>query len=80
MEAAAQAAAAFEALRRAGAGGPAEARVGYLVGARDAAFDAPWVAAGHAFEVRVRVDGIAPPLSRYAFETPFARGSISTYL
>lgn len=64
IEAAAQAAAALEALSRA-AGGPPEPRVGYLVGVRDAAFHAADLAAGWPLRVTVRATGSAPPLAVY---------------
>ena len=84
LEVAAQAAAAFEALRRGLAGGPRAPRVGYLVGARDAAFSsAPPV--GSPVQVSIGLDAAVPPLSTYRFEVEagavaVARGVISTYL
>lgn len=84
LEIAAQAAAVFEALRRRQAGGPAEPRVGYLVGAREARLEAA-LPVGSAFRVTVRLEAAVPPLSTYRFQvggsgTVIARGAISTYL
>lgn len=84
LEAAAQAAAAHEALRRQGKNGPGEPHVGYLVGARDVELRGS-LRVGAAVEVAIRVDGVAPPLSTYRFEVAIAgdtlaSGSISTYL
>ncbi len=89
VEAAAQAAALWEAVRRSrepsGESGGAGPRVGYLVALRDLAFfvertpaDAPLVAS-------VRLDGAALPLTHYAIEVdrdgaPVLRGKIATYL
>ena len=82
LEMAAQAAAALAALERRGQGEP---RPGYLVGARNAAFHRPWIAAGEPLRVTVTPAGSAPPLAVYEFtvhagETLLASGTISTYL
>jgi predicted hotdog family 3-hydroxylacyl-ACP dehydratase len=63
LEAAAQAAAALEALgRREGPG----LRIGYLVGIRDARLSVPSMPAGRRFRVAARLTGGAFPLSLYA--------------
>jgi len=68
LECAAQATAALEgAMRHAGTGSAAP-RVGYLVGARDAAFRAPWLPVGARGTVRVALEGQAAPLAVYRFE------------
>jgi len=84
LELAAQAAAAFEALRRRQAGGSGEPRVGYLVGARDVVLEAA-LPARSPVRVAISLDAVVPPLSTYRFEvgvgrTVAARGTISTYL
>jgi predicted hotdog family 3-hydroxylacyl-ACP dehydratase len=68
IEAAAQAAAVWEALSRRAAGGPAEARAGYLVGLRDVALHAPQVPADAEFTVAVRLEEAAMPLTHYRAE------------
>jgi predicted hotdog family 3-hydroxylacyl-ACP dehydratase len=68
IEAAAQAAAVWEALSRRAAGGPAEARAGYLVGLRDVALHAPQVIADAEFAVAVRLEEAALPLTWYRAE------------
>lgn len=82
LEAAAQAAAALEALGRREALGP---RIGYLVGIRDARFAVPSLPAGRPLRVAARLEGGAFPLSRYVVavgETggEAATGIISTFL
>lgn len=88
VEAAAQAAALWEATRRAGSGaegadsGP---RIGYLVAIRDAIFGAASIAAGQPFVVHARLDAVALPLTHYAIEATVAgrvvaRGRIATVL
>jgi 3-hydroxyacyl-[acyl-carrier-protein] dehydratase len=79
IEAAAQAAAVLEALRRKdGAPGP---RIGYLVGIREARFAVPSLPAGRPFEVTARLQGGAFPLSLYEVTAAGAvTGSISTYI
>ncbi|HNX19255.1 MAG TPA: hypothetical protein PKG80_03195 [Acidobacteriota bacterium] len=83
LEIAAQAAACFETLVRVRAGGPGEARRGYLVGARDVVLDGGPLPAGRPVLAAVRLAACAPPLSRYAFEVGAGgrlRGEVSTFL
>lgn len=83
LEIAAQAAACFETLVRVRAGGPGEARRGYLVGARDVVLDGGPLPAGRPILAAVRLAACAPPLSRYAFEVGAGgrlRGEVSTFL
>ena len=63
VEAAAQAAAVLEAMAR--REDDPGARVGYLVGIREASFATPLLPAGRAFRVTARLAGSAPPLSIY---------------
>jgi predicted hotdog family 3-hydroxylacyl-ACP dehydratase len=85
VEAAAQTAAVWEALRRArgaGGGGP---RVGYLVALRDVVFFAQRIRAGEPALARVRLEAAAVPLTHYRFDVSsngaaIAGGSIATYL
>jgi predicted hotdog family 3-hydroxylacyl-ACP dehydratase len=82
LEAAAQAAAALEALGRHGASGP---RIGYLVGIRDARFAVPSLPAGRPLRVTARLTGGAFPLSVYAVTLgkagdDVAAGTLSTFL
>lgn len=84
LEVAAQAAAAFEALRRRRAGGDPEPRVGYLVGARDVVLQIG-LPVGLPLQVTIRLDAALPPLSTYLFEVGAggavaANGTISTYM
>jgi predicted hotdog family 3-hydroxylacyl-ACP dehydratase len=84
LEVAAQAAAAFEALRRRRAGGDPEPRVGYLVGARDVVLQTGLPVA-FPLQVTIRLDAALPPLSTYLFEVVAggavaANGTISTYM
>jgi predicted hotdog family 3-hydroxylacyl-ACP dehydratase len=84
LEVAAQAAAAFEALRRRRAGGGPEPRVGYLVGARDVVLQTGLPVA-FPLQVTIRLDAALPPLSTYLFEVVSggavaANGTISTYM
>lgn len=85
LEAAAQAAAAWEALQRQRAGGMAVPRVGYLVALRDVVFFAGRIPAGQTLFVSVRLEAAAAPLSHYQAELRFGdklllRGMIATYL
>jgi predicted hotdog family 3-hydroxylacyl-ACP dehydratase len=64
IEAAAQAAAALEALTRP-PDEPPGPRIGYLVGVREAAFHLPDLPAGWPLRVTVRPAGSAPPLAVY---------------
>jgi 3-hydroxymyristoyl/3-hydroxydecanoyl-(acyl carrier protein) dehydratase len=88
LEAAAQAAAALEALGRCEAPGP---RIGYLVGIRDARFTVPSLPAGRRLRVAARLTGGAFPLSVYAVTIceigeigeaghELAAGTLSTFL
>jgi 3-hydroxyacyl-[acyl-carrier-protein] dehydratase len=79
VEAAAQAAAALEALaRREEDPGP---RVGYLVGIREASFATPYLPVGRAFRVIARLAGSAPPLSIYEIEAGGGiTATISTFI
>ncbi len=82
LEAAAQGAAALEALGRHGASGP---RIGYLVGIREARFAVPSLPAGRCFRVAARLTGGAFPLSMYAVSLSeagreLAAGALSTFL
>ncbi|MEO8163834.1 MAG: hypothetical protein ABI619_00425 [Betaproteobacteria bacterium] len=85
VEAAAQTAAAWEAVRRWRDGNPAEPRVGYLVALRDVVFFAEHIAAGQSFAACVRLEAAAPPLTHYRFEAALngslvASGMIATFL
>jgi predicted hotdog family 3-hydroxylacyl-ACP dehydratase len=83
LEAAAQAAAALEALsRREDAPGP---RLGYLVGVRDAVFHAPDLPVSLPLVVTVEAAGSAPPLAVYEIRVEengavLLTGTISTYV
>jgi predicted hotdog family 3-hydroxylacyl-ACP dehydratase len=78
LEAAAQAAAALEALGRREGSGP---RIGYLVGIRDARFLAASLPAGRPLRVSARLEGGAFPLSVYSAALgELAVGTISTFL
>lgn len=84
LEAAAQTAAAWEALKRAKEGGETGPRVGYLVGVRDVALFAARVAADEPLLVSIRLDAWAPPLSHYRVEVsidamPILRGTIAVW-
>ncbi len=85
LEMAAQTAALFEALRRRREGGPAGARLGYLVGARDVAFGCTQVPVGERLRAAVRLSALALPLSNYVFEVTredevVASGTLSTWI
>lgn len=85
IEAAAQAAAAWEALRRRTAQGDAAPRVGYLVAMRDIEFFTAQIAAEQEFAVSVVLEAAAPPLTHYRFEASLAgamlaRGTLATFL
>jgi predicted hotdog family 3-hydroxylacyl-ACP dehydratase len=83
LEAAAQGAAALEALRRNDAPGP---RIGYLVGLRNASLQTPWMPAGQPFRIKVRLTGSAAALSIYDVTIEsgtgmgLVTGTISTYI
>jgi predicted hotdog family 3-hydroxylacyl-ACP dehydratase len=85
LEAAAQTAAAWEAVRRAREGGRPAPRMGYLVGLRDVSLFARSVAADEALVASIRLEAAALPLTHYAVRvlhsaTPILQGRIATYL
>lgn len=79
VEAAAQGAAVLEALARKD---DPSARIGYLVGIREARLAAPPIPVGRPFQVSARLSGSAPPLSIYeiAAGDGAVTGTISTYI
>jgi len=84
-EAAAQAAALWEALRRWRLGAGAAARVGYLVAMRDVTFYAEQIPADTSFLVTIQLQDAAPPLTHYRIEASsedglIASGVIATFL
>jgi 3-hydroxyacyl-[acyl-carrier-protein] dehydratase len=85
IEAAAQAAAAWEALQRSRDGGVAGARVGYLVAIRDVTFFIERIPVDVPLQVSVELEAAALPLSHYRMELfqdgkPLVRGSFATFL
>lgn len=85
LEAAAQAAAAWEALQRRQAAGDVTARIGYLVALRDVVFYAPHVPADQRLVIRIELDACVPPLSHYRVrvscdEQLIVTGTIATFL
>jgi 3-hydroxymyristoyl/3-hydroxydecanoyl-(acyl carrier protein) dehydratase len=85
VEAVAQTAAAWEALRRAREGGVAGPRIGYLVALREVVFFAAGIQVSDRALAMVRLDAVAPPLTHYRFEASsggrmVSSGSITTYL
>lgn len=85
LEAAAQAAAAWEAMRRWREGGVAAPRVGYLVALRDVTFFAERIPADQTLLTSVRLEAAAPPLTHYRVDVslggmPVVRGTIATFL
>jgi predicted hotdog family 3-hydroxylacyl-ACP dehydratase len=85
LEAAAQAAAAWEALRRSREPGGASARIGYVVAIRDAVLFTSSIPADESFNAAVRLEAAALPLTHYAVEVALrgevvARGKIATVL
>ncbi len=85
LEAAAQTAAAWEALRRSREAGAAGARIGYLVAVRDVSFLTESIAADVAFTATVQLEAAALPLTHYAVEVVMRdevvlRGRIATVL
>jgi len=85
IEAAAQAAAAWEALRRWRVAGHAAPRIGYLVALREVIFFADRVPAERDLQVSVSLEAAAPPLTHYRIEValegmPVTRGTIATFL
>jgi predicted hotdog family 3-hydroxylacyl-ACP dehydratase len=85
VEAAAQTAAAWEAVRRARQPGAAGPRIGYLVALRDVVLFAARLRAGESARASVWLEAATLPLTQYRFEVEsggaiLARGSIGTYL
>lgn len=85
VEAAAQAAAVWEALRRWRAGAGGSPRIGYLVAIRDLMLFARHVAVDAPMLAAARLEAAAPPLTHYRIETwaegkLLLRGTIATYL
>jgi 3-hydroxyacyl-[acyl-carrier-protein] dehydratase len=85
IEAAAQTAALWEAVRRASAQPSSRPRVGYLVGLRDVTFHVPRIPAGVPFVVSVRFEAATPPLAHYAMQVelegkPVLDGTLATWL
>ncbi|HTO51071.1 MAG TPA: hypothetical protein VML91_25775 [Burkholderiales bacterium] len=85
IEAAAQTAATWEALRRWREGGGASPRMGYLVALRDVVLFAADVPADTDLLASIRLTGAAPPLTHYAVEVDHGawrvlRGTIATVL
>jgi 3-hydroxymyristoyl/3-hydroxydecanoyl-(acyl carrier protein) dehydratase len=85
LEAAAQAAAVWEALARSRATGGPSARTGYLVSLRDVVLYRPTLPADADLIVSIRLVATAPPLTTYAVDAAVygelaLRGTIGTYL
>ena len=85
VEAAAQAAAAWEALRRSREAGVASPRIGYLVALRDILFFTDSVPAERDLQVSISLEAAAPPLTHYRIEASLdgklvTRGTIATFL
>ena len=85
IEAAAQAAAAWEALRRWREAGLAAPRIGYLVALRDVVFFTGRVPADRDLLVSVSLEAAAPPLTHYRIAVSLegrlvTRGAIATFL
>ena len=85
VEAAAQTAAVWEALRRWRQGGGGAPRIGYLVALRDLVLFAEHIAVDAPMLTAVRLEAAAPPLTHYRVETcvggkSLLRGTIATYL
>ena len=85
LEAAAQTAAAWEAMRRWREASAASPRMGYLVAVRDVEFFADRIPADETLLASVRLDATAPPLMHYAVEValaarPILRGTVATVL
>jgi predicted hotdog family 3-hydroxylacyl-ACP dehydratase len=85
LEMAAQAAAAWEGLRRHREGGDATPRIGYLVALRDVAFFAERIPVERNLSTAVRLEAAAPPLTHYRVEVwlsdaPIVHGTIATFL
>lgn len=85
IEAAAQAAAVWEAVRRRREGGSAAPRLGYLVGLRDVTCFAQRIEADRPFLATIRLDAATLALTHYAVridvdETPVLTGTLATFL
>ena len=85
IEAAAQAAAAWEALLRRHRQGGTAPRVGYLVAMRDVDFFTDRIPADKSLLVAIHLEAASPPLTHYRFEVSLeglllVRGSIGTFL
>lgn len=85
LEAAAQTAAVWEALKRSREGGAFAARTGYLVSLRDVVLHRRTIPADADLIVSIRLAAMASPLSTYAVEVAVEgdlvlRGTIGTYL
>jgi 3-hydroxymyristoyl/3-hydroxydecanoyl-(acyl carrier protein) dehydratase len=85
LEAAAQTAAAWEALRRSRVSGEPSPRSGYLVSLRDVALHRPTIPADADLHVSIRLVASAPPLATYDVDAVVEgelvlRGTIGTYL
>lgn len=78
VEAAAQAAAAWEALRRRLGGGAPGPRAGYLVALRDVSLHAAHVPAETALVASVRLAAVAMPLTRYRAEVALGGATVMT--
>jgi len=84
IEAAAQAAAAWEALQRCAAGRGRAAR-GYLVAMREVGFFTDCIPADQSLFVSVHLEAVSPPLTHYRFEVSqeglwLVRGAIGTFV
>ena len=85
IEAAAQAAAAWEALQRWKQRGETAPRLGYLVAMRDIAFFTDHIPADQSLLVSVQLEAVSPPLSHYRFDVclenlRLVQGSFGTFL
>lgn len=85
IEAAAQAAAVWEALQRWHQHGEGAPRVGYLVAMRDITFFTDSIPADQPLFVSVRLQAVSPPLSHYRFDVSLegshlVQGTVGTYL
>ena len=85
IEAAAQGAAAWEAVRRRDEGGKSAPRIGYLVSMRDIRFHVAQVQVGRAFRIAVELEAASLPLTHYRIRAQrdgqtILDGAIATYL
>lgn len=85
IEAAAQTAALWEAMRRTREQPASRPRLGYLVGLRDVTFHVPRMVSGSPFVVSVRFEAATPPLAHYAMQVeiegkPVLDGTLATYV